>query len=129
VGLAAAIATVYHYGNVAAFGYTGHSRGGAIGLAILLIRRYLRTLHYGFTDAVDEEPPLELPRHGGPLTTVQGTSTAAVPANRPTTLLAKTGDFMAVEPVKAIDLYAFYSISISLLMSRSCKQIPSGSAC
>jgi hypothetical protein len=76
VGLAAAIATVYHYVGTWPLSVTLAVHGGiVIGLAILLIR-YLRTPQHGFTDAIDEEPPLELLRHVGLLASVQGTSTA-----------------------------------------------------
>ncbi len=76
VGLAAGISTVYHYLGTWPLSVTLALYGGlAIGLAILLIR-YLRTPKYGFTDAIDEEPPVELLRHVGLLATVQGTANA-----------------------------------------------------
>ncbi len=90
VGLAAAVATVYHYVGTWPLSVTLAVHGGiVIGLAILLIR-YLRTPHYGFTDAIDEEPPLELLRHVGLLTTVQGVSNAQ---SQPTGPRFGGGDF------------------------------------
>lgn len=90
VGLAAAIATVYHYVGTWPLSVTLAIHGGVvIGLAILLIR-YLSTPRYGFTDAIDEEPPIELLKHVGLLTTVQGTSTAQ---SQPTEPRFGGGDF------------------------------------
>jgi hypothetical protein len=76
LGLAGAIATVYHYVGTWPLSITLALHGGVlIGLAILLIR-YLRTEKWGFTDAIDEEPPLALLRHVGQLATVQATANA-----------------------------------------------------
>lgn len=76
LGLAGGIATVYHYAGTWPLSVTLAVHGGLlIGLAMLLIR-YLRTPKYGFTDAIDEEPPLELLRHVGLLTTLQGIANA-----------------------------------------------------
>ncbi|HEX9957859.1 MAG TPA: hypothetical protein VGA96_11390 [Fibrella sp.] len=90
VGLAAGIATVYHYLGTWPLSVTLALYGAVvIGLAILLIR-YLRIPRHGFTDAIDEEPPLELIRHVGLLATVQGTSNAS---KQPTGPRFGGGDF------------------------------------
>ncbi|WP_375444297.1 hypothetical protein [uncultured Fibrella sp.] len=90
IGVAGAIATVYHYVGTWPLSVTLAIHGGVvIGLAILLIR-YLRMPNYGFTDAIDEEPPLELLRHVGLLTTLQGTANAQ---NQPTGPRFGGGDF------------------------------------
>ncbi|XWW44042.1 hypothetical protein JYG30_14765 [Fibrella sp. USSR17] len=76
LGIAGAIATVYHYVGTWPLSVTLALHGGiVIGLVILLIR-LLRHPAHGFTDAIDEEPPLELLKHLGLLTTIQGTTNA-----------------------------------------------------
>ena len=90
VGLAAAVATVRHYVATWPLSITLVIDGGIIiGLAVLLIR-YLGTPKHGFADAIDEEPPLELLRHVGLLTTLQGTANAQ---NTPTDPRFGGGDF------------------------------------
>ncbi|RYF72295.1 MAG: hypothetical protein EOO39_12425 [Cytophagaceae bacterium] len=90
LGIAGAIATVYHYVGTWPLSITLAVHGGVvIGLAILLIR-YLNTPKNGFTDAIDEEPPLELLKHVGLLTTLQGTANAQ---NQPTGPRFGGGDF------------------------------------
>ena len=76
VGGAGAIATTVHYlSNWPASIILSVEGAVVIGLAVWLIRA-LRTPIYGFTDAVDEEPPLALIRHVGTLAAVQGTAHA-----------------------------------------------------
>ncbi|MEZ0540968.1 hypothetical protein [Fibrella arboris] len=90
LGVAGAMATVYHYVGTWPLSVTLALHGSVvIGLAMLLIR-YLNTPKRGFTDAIDEEPPLELLKHVGLLTTLQGTANAQ---NQPTGPRFGGGDF------------------------------------
>ncbi|MEZ0487782.1 hypothetical protein [Fibrella aquatica] len=90
VGVVAAVATVNHYLGTWPLSVVLAMLGSTIiGLAIGFIR-YLSTPKYGFIDAIDEEPPLELLRHVGLVTTLQGTANAQ---NHPTGPRFGGGDF------------------------------------
>ena len=90
VGVVAAVTTVRHYLVTWPLSITLVIDGSIIiGLAVLLIR-YLILPKHGFADSIDEEPPLELLRHVGLLTTLQGTANAQ---NTPTDPRFGGGDF------------------------------------
>ncbi len=79
VGLALALATVRHYFATWPFSVSLVLDGIVIcGLAVWLIR-YLHIPRRGFTDALDDEPPLALLKHVGTLTALQGTANAQQP--------------------------------------------------